>query len=153
MKMLKVLLLVAVVWMPGVVRAQLGISEIVIDAFVDGPSTLHLTPEGVYWTNGNNKKPGRWGGTDFPTYVNGAEWKPAWSNPKESGPDKSGLYAIKLGTVDVNYNLISVRQERGQNGKDKRTPITAKKEGAEFIVIIPDPESGPRWYKFALRKR
>lgn len=127
--------------------------EFVIDAFVDGPSTLHVTPEGLYWTNGNNEKPGKWHGANEATYINGAAWNPVWGKPNaRGGPDKSEPYPLKLNSVDLNFHLISVTQERGQKGHDKRTPPIAKRDGAEFTVIIPDPESGPRWYRFSLRK-
>ena len=153
MKFLFLLVCAVLLLIPCAARAEPGTAELIVEAYVDGPSTLHLTSEGVYWTNGNNYKPGRWGHVNEPTYINNVAWKPIWTNTKETGPDKSELYPIKWGTVDVNYRLISVRQERGQTGRDKRSPVTAKHDGAEFIVIIPDPESGPRWYKFALHKR
>jgi len=128
--------------------------ELIIDAFVDGPSTLHLTPDGLYWTNGTHEKPGKWHGANEATYVNGVAWNPVWGRPQSnSGPDKSQLYPLKLNSVDVNFHLVAVTQERGEPGKEKRTPPIAKRDGVEFIVIIPDPESGPRWYRFSLKKR
>ena len=128
-------------------------NDLVIEAWVDGGASLHLSPEGIYWTTGPAHKPGRWGSLDEPTYVNGVAWKPVWGTNKESGPDKSELYPIKWGPVQVNYHLIAVGQERGKTGKEKRTPVQAKMEGEEFVVFIPDFETGARWYKFSLKKR
>lgn len=149
-------LLACAIFLTGLstVSAQgFGPSELIIEAFVDGPSTLHVTPDGVYWTNGNNAKPGRWHRQDEPTYVNGVAWKRVWGKPgEERGPDKSELYPVKLGTVALNFRLIAISQERGQPGKERRTPPIAKRAGDEFTVIIADPESQPRWYKFSLRK-
>ncbi len=134
-------------------RAILADTEIVVEAFVDGHSTFHLTPQGVYWTAGTAAKPGRWHRNDYPTYINGVAWKPVWGKSGETGPDKSEVYPLAFGTVEVNYHLNAVTQERGGTGREKRTPIKAKREGAEFTVLIPDLESEPRWYRFTLNKR
>jgi hypothetical protein len=32
-------------------------------------------------------------------------------------------------------------------------PVVAEKKGGEFVITIPDPESGQRWYKFVVRKK
>jgi hypothetical protein len=128
-------------------------SELVIEAYIDGPSTLHLTESGVYWTNGNSFKPGKWNHANEPTYINGVAWMPVWGNNKETGQDKSEPYVLKWGSVDVNYRLIAVAEVRGENNLDRHLPITAKRDGVEFTVLIPDPEPGPRWYTFSLSKR
>ena len=45
-------------------RAELGLNELIVEALVDGPAAFHLTPQGVYWENQANAKPGRWNGQD-----------------------------------------------------------------------------------------
>src|SRR5579863_314147 len=37
--------------------------------YIDGPSELHVTKEGMYWFNGSNAKPGRHEGHNYATYV------------------------------------------------------------------------------------
>ncbi len=129
-------------------------NELVVEGLVDGPSSFHLRPEGVYWVNGANAKPGKHEGHDEPTYINGVAWMPHWSHSKqERGADKSEIYRIDFGTTDVDYELLAVTQERGATGIEHRTEVATKHEGNEFVVTIPDPESGHRWYKFVLRKK
>ena len=128
--------------------------ELVVEALVDGGSSFHLRSEGFYWVNGSASKPGRWGGRNEPTYINGAAWTPRWAkNSQNSGPDKTEINRIAFGTVDVDYELLAVTKERGGTGIDKRTSVGTKREGSEFVVTIPDPEAEARWYKFVLRKR
>jgi hypothetical protein len=64
---------------PGGAQALVGaVQELMaIEGFVDGPSTLHIRKDGIYWENGQNAKPGL---MKEPTYVNGKEWMPKWTN-------------------------------------------------------------------------
>src|SRR5882724_2462196 len=72
-------------------------NQVTILAYVDGPSDLHVTRQGMYWFNGINAKPGRHEGHNDPTYVNGTPWFPKWGKPQEDrGVDKSAIYPIKL---------------------------------------------------------
>ena len=53
-----------------------------------------------------------------------------------------GTIRFHLGpTVDVDFELLAVTKNRGETGIEKRTQIATKREGNEFIVTIPDPES------------
>jgi hypothetical protein len=129
-------------------------NELTIEGMVDGPSTFHLRAEGIYWVNGANAKPGKHEGRNEPTYVNGQPWQPRWRKSKEErGPDRTELYRIDFGTVDVDFKLLAVTRHRGESGIDRRTEVATKREGNEFIVTIPDPEISHRWYKFTLRKK
>lgn len=127
---------------------------VVIEALVDGPSTLHIRPGSIYWVNGENAKPGRWGLHNEPTFVNGTAWTPHWGAPNAvRGKDKSQSHQIPLDTADLDFELLAVTNERGGTGIEKRTPVETTHEKGEFVVIIPDPESGAKWYKFVLRKK
>jgi hypothetical protein len=130
-----------------------GVTELIVEALIDGQSEFHVRPETVWWEAGKVAKPGMWSGQDVPTYINGAEWKPRWKGKETNGPDKSAPYSIGLKTTDLEFELLSVTAQRGATGIDKRTPPTAKVEGGHFVVRIPDPEPGGRWYKFAIRKK
>jgi hypothetical protein len=128
--------------------------QVTIEALVDGPSALHVRQGNIYWVNGNNAKPGRSDLLDEPTYVNGQPWKPHWKNNKAArGADKSQPFQIQLDSIELEFELLAVGAQRGGTEIEKRTPVTASKEGGEFVVVIPDPESGARWYKFVLRKK
>jgi hypothetical protein len=148
------IILVLTLW-PAFVFAQgFSPSELIVEALIDGPSTFHLRAEGVYWVNGANGKPGKHQGHDDPTFINDRAWRPRWSHSKEDrGPDRCEIYRIPFGTIDVDFQLLAITELRGESGIQHRTEVAAKREGNEFIVTIPDPEPGHRWYKFVLRKR
>lgn len=130
------------------------VDELKVQAYIDGPSTLHVGPNSIYWVNGDNAKPGRQNGENFPTYVNGEEWLPRWRDGGNArGSDRSAPFPVKLGTVDLEFELIAVGDRREDTGINERTPVNFRKDRSEFRVLIPDPENGAQWYTFALRKR
>jgi len=122
-----------------------------VEALIDGPSELRVTQTGIYWINIRNAKPGRHERRDEPTYVNDKPWKPAWKKPgEERGSDTSDPYPLKLDPGHLQFELLAVGDTHGATGIQKRSPITVKKVGADLSILIPDPESGSRWYRFAL---
>ncbi len=122
-----------------------------IEALIDGPSELRVTQTGIYWINTRNAKPGRHERRDEPTYVNDKPWKPAWKNPgEERGADTSDPYPLKLDPAHLQFELLAVGDTHGATGIQKRSAITVKKAGADLSILIPDPERGSKWYRFAL---
>jgi len=122
-----------------------------IEALIDGPSELRVTASGIYWINTRNAKPGRHDRRDEPTYVNDKPWKPAWKKPgEERGEDTSDPYPLKLDPGHLQFELLAVGDTHDATGIQKRSPITVKKAGAELSILIPDPERGSKWYRFAL---
>jgi hypothetical protein len=130
------------------------VEEIVVEALVDGDSTFHVRPETVWWESGEVFKPGKWSGQDQPTFINGIAWTPRWRDDKNAkGRDKTASYSITLKSTELTFELLSVTDQRGGTGIEQRSAVTAKQEGGHFVVRIPDPENGARWYKFAIRKK
>jgi len=131
-----------------------AVQTITVQAYVDGPSELHVKAEGVYWINGDNAKPGRLDGAKFPTYINGEVWFPLWHKQREDrGADKSFLHVIASGSLDFDCKLVSVGYTKDDAGIVKRSPIQCGLEGGEYVIHIPDPEAGAMWYKFVLTPR
>jgi hypothetical protein len=129
-------------------------APLTVQAYVDGPSELHVTQEGVYWINGNNAKPGRLDGAKFPTYVDGEAWFPLWHNQRQDrGVDKSFLHVVNSSSLDFDFKLISVGYAKDDMGIVARTPVSFGMESSEYVVHIPDPQPGAMWYKFVLVPR
>ena len=144
------LLLKSVILLAMLVRVHAApVDEIVVEALVDGESEFHVRPESVWWESGGVSKPGKWSGQDHPTYLNSVAWMPRWRD----GKNKSAPYSIALKSADLEFELLAVTTQRGGTGIEERSPVTAKQEGGHFVVRIPDPEIGGRWYKFAVRKK
>jgi hypothetical protein len=128
-------------------------TTLTVQAYIDGPSELHIKADGIYWINGGNAKPGLWSGSRFPTYVNGAKWFPNWAKRGDRGIDKSNLHMIPFGSLDFDFKLISVGMTQEDTGIVRRSPVQAGRQGDEYVVLIPDPEPGAMWYKFVLTPR
>jgi len=127
---------------------------ITIQAYIDGPSELHVKKTGIYWTNGRNAKPGRQDARNEPTYVNDKPWIPHWKKQKDDrGEDKSDTYSVSSRTLEFELELLAVGKKMEDTGIEKRTPIEVRHQGYEYIVKINDPEVGARWYKFVLKHR
>jgi hypothetical protein len=139
----------------GLVPANAAeVSEIVVEALIDGGSAFHVRPDSIWWEHaGAASKPGKWSGQDQPTYINGEPWNPRWQNKASTGKDKTASHAVSLNTIDLEFELLGVSRYRGKEGVEERSPVSAKLESGHFVVRIPDPESEGRWYKFAIRKK
>jgi hypothetical protein len=126
--------------------------EFVVEAMVDTVCTLHVTPKGIYWTNQEFNKPGMHDGADEPTYVDGVAWKPRWSKPGSRGTDTSEPYPIRIGAAaaDFKAEVIGCAPLRGSDKLEQRDPIRTESTDGEFLVTIPDTQSGARWYRLRI---
>lgn len=135
--------------------APLPVDALLIEAQIDGPSELRVKKDGIYWINGPNAKPGRHERQNFPTYLNGREWRPVWQEPeKDRGRDTSSTEAVPgLDPKTLNFTLLSVGQTREAAGIEERDKIEVTSKEGELAIRIPDSQGGSRWYKFELSSR
>ena len=130
------------------------LSELVIEALIDGDSFLHVTPTGIYWEERGVAKPGRHNGANEPTAVNGQPWMPKWGNPtRDRGNDRSALLPLPIGKLDFDLQLLAVGKLPGGNEIEKRDPVTIEAGDNEQIVSIPDHQIDARWYRFRLFRK
>lgn len=135
-------------------KPSTGPGEITVQAYVDGSSAIHLSLQGLYWTNGGNAKPGKLDGNNFATYINGKAWFPKWGrNDNDRGKDRSDVYPLQLKSTNYEVEVVSVSIRKDTPGKERRTTPIITRENAELVINIPDPESGARWYELRLNLR
>ena len=135
------------------VSADLFTNAVIIEALIDGPSELRVKNGAIYWINGDNAKPGLHAGAHEATYINGQAWHPVWRNKQSRGADKSSSHEVNLDPKRVEFELLAVGGTRGATGIEKRDPIQVNPAGDELSIVIPDSQSGARWYKFALKPK
>jgi hypothetical protein len=128
---------------------------IIIETLIDGPSELRVKKDGVYWINGGNAKPGRHDGQEEPTYVNGKSWRPNWrESEKDRGVDRSATKSVEgVDPAKTEFNLVMVGFARDSVGIEKRDEIQITRKEGELSIVIPDGQSGSRWYRFELIQR
>jgi hypothetical protein len=126
--------------------------KFMIEVLIDGPSELRVKKDGIYWINGGNAKPGRHDGQEEPTYVNGKSWRPNWKNARQDrGVDRTATKSLDgIDPAKVKFNLRMVGITRDGNGIEKRDEISVTMIGEELSILIPDSQSGSRWYRFEL---
>jgi hypothetical protein len=117
-----------------------GSGQIVVQALIDGSSELHVTRSGLYWKHLTYSKPGRNGGKREPTRVNGRDWQPQWVNESGDGADRSEVFPIAVGTLD-----LQVKPD-----PRNRNPVSGRRAGDEFVVLFDDPQPGDVWYQVEL---
>jgi hypothetical protein len=132
-----------------------GPQTFVIETLIDGPSELRVKKDGIYWINGGNAKPGRHEGQEFPTYVNGKSWRPNWKESrKDRGVDRSATKSLDgIDPTKIDIKLVMVGFTRDAVGIEKRDEIRTSRPGDELSIVIPDSQSGSRWYRFELIQR
>jgi len=68
--------------------------------------------------------------------------------------DQTELAKFSVRAVErLKSELIAVGQPRAVEGINRRDPVTSRHEGGEFIVSIPDRNSGWQWYRFRIYAR
>lgn len=127
------------------------VRELVVEAFVDGSSEFWVTPKGVFWKSLRVAKPGRHGGANEPTWINGRKWMPKWGKPgEERGFDETKPYPLPVGKLDFKLKLLAVGTKKGCQGIERRDPVSLRTRRGALVVSIPDHRSGSRWYRFRL---
>lgn len=132
-----------------------GPKVVVIETYIDGPSELRVKKDGIYWINGGNAKPGRHEGQEYPTYVDGKSWRPNWrESEKDRGVDRSATKSVDgVDPVKTEFKLVMVGFARDSVGIENRDEIQVTRKGEELSIVIPDGQSGSRWYRFELIQR
>ena len=132
-----------------------GPKTVVIEAMIDGPSELRVKKDGIYWINGGNAKPARHEGQELSTYVNGKSWRPNWKEPrKDRGVDRSATKNVEgIDPKKIEFKLVMVGFTRDAVGIEKRDAVRTALLGEEYSIIIPDSQTGSRWYRFELIQR
>ncbi|MFH0878678.1 MAG: hypothetical protein V2A34_03100 [Lentisphaerota bacterium] len=128
--------------------------EIIVKAYVDGPSELVITTNGFQWKNGMNAKPGRLDGRTEDTYINGKVWTPQWTKQTEDrGADTSQVFPWKIESPDLDFELLAIGDSPDVTTIEPRTAPTISYTQGAMIINIPDPEPAAKWYVFALIHR
>jgi hypothetical protein len=130
--------------------------SLVMEAFIDGPSELRVTPDSLYWINGQNGKPGFSGRGDEPVLVNDANWTLKWQKPENRrGVDTSERFALpfRVDPAGLTLKLLSVSAQPKGTGILKRDEIVTAPKDGELSITIPDSQSGQCWYRFVLQPR
>jgi hypothetical protein len=125
--------------------------EIIIEAFIDDASELHILPDLIYWENTSKRaKPGRHSNRNEPTWINGRPWYPHWFRHEEiGGLDMSSQYGLSIKPPRYAAELVAVGSSRRAD-RIERGSIEACRDGQSLIIRFKDLEYGPRWYRVRL---
>lgn len=127
--------------------------DFTVEGFVDGNTELRVNKQGVFWkVRGGESKVGMNDGKKFPSYVDGSRWQPEWANKStDRGPDFCAPFPLASTAPDLTAELVSISKDRFGPNNLKRSAISFSIKEGDFVVTIPDAESGACWYKIKIR--
>jgi hypothetical protein len=138
--------------------AASGLSEIVVEALIDGHSTLHVTPDGLFWEHqASGVRPGNVGGgkPDVPTYVNGVAWNPAWGGDRPNAKDRTAAFPLRVGPdPDFSAEVVALGPTFGGNAVENRKGVSVKATpgAGESLVVFKDDAPGAAVYRVRLTR-
>ncbi len=122
-------------------------SDFSVRAFVDGTSELVVRDGRVHWHHLQSSAPGRGGGHNEPTYIDGAPWVPEWParNENTSCHCESSNSPIAL-SDDASRGPATVTCAEAR-GTVRVTAQPTEANGRETRITFEDPAAGPSWYE------
>lgn len=128
-----------------------GDDELVIQALIDGHSTLLVEAAGLHWSVERFAKLGQHQGPREPTYVNGLPWQPIWyRSEKTHGSDISRLYPFRIDLKSLRLKSATISIVRNGNPLPPSEAVKVSKQGGVMTINIPDNDGGSRWYTIRL---
>lgn len=136
----------------ALVTSAFSREEVIVKALVDGPSEFIVTTNGFQWKNGMNAKPGKHEGRNEPTYIHATSWYPVWgAGSGERGTDTSDVFPWPVKSSRFDFELLAIGDTPNATTVEPRTsPTISYGVDGSMIISIPDPESGSKWYIFAV---
>jgi len=118
-------------------RAQ----TLTIRTYIDGSDVIKVSGNSVWFEHEEFDLPGRNGGVNYPTYINGVAWMPEWTD-KTSAP----YTAVNPRFWPLNPQKIKLLKRIGRGSATVvDTPTTAS--GTLAIRIDDNAEGGAAWYE------
>ncbi len=109
-----------------------GAARLVVRAYVDGRSQFIVRRDTVHWHHLDWAAPGRQGGANEPTYLNGAPWYPTW-------PDSSGAENAWCDCDSSTYTGVPLLATQPQT-------ITLETTwGRGSVTIVQQPSASNDW--------
>jgi len=125
-----------------------------VRAFIDGDSRLVVQGDSLYWHHDGADAPGRTGGCNEPTYVNGMAWYPVWPDipdaaNRDCNCDSSDIdnlaYPLLAQGQTVNMNVLQARYQVNIIQQP-----TAENDYTLIVDFNDGPPGGADWYEIEL---
>jgi len=123
-----------------------------IKAYIDGSCTLVLKNGSACWHNHRGAVPGRHGGHNYPTYINGKSWRPKWPENRRDGEVQSETlrtHSLEVPPAAKTAKIIS----RAKGARDRRGRRIVDAEVAFGVLKIHfrDMGHGASWYDITVQ--
>jgi hypothetical protein len=117
----------------------------------EGGCILQIFAAGMHWNAFLPEKPGRCGGANYPTYVDGKPWLPVWTNIGLN-QDTTDVFPVPIGAGPLDYEVIGIAPRRGEPGITKRPPVTFSSSAEGSVLHLDDARGVPMWYSIRFTK-
>jgi multiple sugar transport system substrate-binding protein len=122
-----------------------------VRAYIDGESRLIVKGDTITWRHLGADAPGRNGGHNYPTYINGAAWYPTWPDVPDAANRDCDCFSSTLPGVSpalpvqaVNYALNIIQ------ARDQVSIVQQPRAFNDYTFIIDFndlPSGGAEWYE------
>lgn len=142
----------------GRVAANAGVAwkgrpTLTVRAYIDGRSELILHRNTVHWHHFDFAAPGRHGGNNFPTYLNGKAWFPTWPDvPTAENRDCNcnsstfvGVPRLPARSQTVDLTIV--------NARGSVSIVQQPNANNDYTLVLEfndNPLGGPAWYEVTL---
>jgi hypothetical protein len=135
--------------------SQPAVVTITVRAFIDGRSQLRLKRNTATWQNFDYAAPGKQGGRDEPTMINGVQWRPMWDD-SDLSPEVRVEKALSdtfegvkptLAAEPMNVTLTKIRC------REDASVVQQPSAANDFTTIVEfndDQIGGADWYEVKL---
>jgi hypothetical protein len=130
-----------------------SIKTITVEALIDGRSQLILDGNTSQWLQLDFAAPGRWGGRNDPTLINGKEWFPVWPDVPDANNYSCNCYSsiFKGVTPALSSSNIAVELKVIQGrGNVQIIQMPAGKGHPLIVEFDDDAFDGPATYQIEL---
>jgi len=120
-------------------------------AFIDGSDFVNIQSNTVWYVHRNFELPGKWGGNDFDTFINGMAWHPEWVGGVSKPFTNLSPPLSTCGDVQITLDSWNNDDPGRGVGDVSITQQPAPENGYTAIVLVDDdPPGGPDWYNFQI---
>lgn len=129
--------------------------DVVIDAWIDGKSTLYVGRDRLVWDHESWQKPGRTDNLGKYVLIDGQKWYPEWQSNSAAveGADRSAPYYYPVGATVWDVKVLSITDAEGGAENTDRGTVTHEYESSYLKITFDDTGQGAGDYRIRLTRR
>lgn len=132
-----------------------GPLDVVIEAWIDGKSSLYVGRDRLVWEHESAEKPGWKDAFGKFVLVDGQKWYPQWqaNSAAVAGEDRSNPYYLPVGIALWDVEVLSITDAEGGAANPDRGTVSHEHQEVYLKITFDDPANGAGEYRVRLTRR